>query len=213
MDSHGTALVLIGFQNDYFASDGILHGVIEEAAAATGVLRNTVHLIEPLSPSPVLIVSTPIRFAPDYAELENPVGILKVVKEVGAFKAGGKGSETIPELLHFGERIVEVPGKQGLNAFSNTDLDRVFHDHGVTNIVIAGVVTSVCIDSTGRSATEKGYEVTVLSDCTSGRTLREQDFYCNDILPLYANVIDSQEFLQRLGIGSSQGQPDVECVT
>ena len=63
---------------------------------------------------------------------------------------------------------------------------------------MAGVVCSICIDSTGRSAFERGYKVTMLSNCISGRTVFEQKFYCENIFPLYANVIDSQSFTKEL---------------
>lgn len=200
MDPKQTALILIGYQNDYFAPDGILHEVIEKPSRVTNVLANTLKLVELLSPTPVLIISTPIIFTSDYRELIDPVGILKTIKEAGAFKAGTKGSETVPELRRFGDRIVEVPGKRGLNAFINTDLDNILKKHDITDTVIGGVVTSVCVDSTGRSAFERGYKVSIISDCTSGRTLFEQRFYCEKIFPLYANVIDYSQLLASLGI-------------
>jgi nicotinamidase-related amidase len=200
MDPYKTALILIGYQNDYFASDGILHQVIEETSRIGGTLKNTIDLLERLKATPVLLVSTPIIFTPDYSELVDPVGILKTIVEVGAFKAGEKGSETIPELFSFGERIVKVPGKRGLNAFSNTDLDDLLKEKGIKDVLLAGVVTSICIDSTGRSAFERGYNVSVLSDCTSGRSIVEQDFYFKEIFPIYANVLDHRELLKSLGI-------------
>ncbi|HKA52359.1 MAG TPA: cysteine hydrolase family protein [Candidatus Binatia bacterium] len=200
MDPRQTALVLIGYQNDYFAADGVLCSVIEESSRVTGTLSNTVDLLERLRSSPLLVIATPIVFTRDYSELVEPIGILKTVKEMGAFRAGTKGVETIPELRRFGERIMEVPGKRGLNAFSNTDLDNLFHQRGITHVVLAGVVTSICVDSTGRSAYERGYKVSILSDCTSGRTTFEQDFYCENVFPLYAEVIDHRQLLERLGI-------------
>jgi len=202
MDPQHTALVLIGYQNDYFAADGKLHAVIEESSRVTGTLANTVDLLKRLSATPVLIVATPIGFTPDYSELTEPVGIIKTVKEMGAFKAGTKGAETIPELRRLGERITEVPGKRGLNAFSNTDLENLFQQRAITNVAIAGVVTSICVDSTGRSAFERGYKVAILSDCTSGRTTFEQDFYCENVFPLYAEVIDHVQLLERLGVAT-----------
>lgn len=200
MDPQHTALVLIGYQNDYFASDGVLYQIIEESSRVTGTLANTIDLLERLTDAPVLIVSTPIGFTPDYSELIESVGILKTVKELGAFKAGTKGAETIPELRKFGERIVEAPGKRGLNAFSNTDLDQLLQQREITHVVLAGVATSICVDSTGRSAYERGYKVSILSDCTAGRTTFEQDFYCENVFPLYAEVIDHVQLLQHLGL-------------
>ena len=197
MEPENTALILIGFQNEYFSPQGALYGFL---AGASQVLANTVDLIERLSSKPILIVGTPILFTPDYSELLEPTGILKAIKEVGAFKAGTLGSETLPEIQGFGERIVEVPGKRGLNAFSNTALDDLLKHRGVTNVTLAGVKTSLCIDSTGRSAYEKGYKVSILSDCTSGTDEFEHKFYCERIFPLYAEVIDHEQFLGRLDV-------------
>lgn len=202
MNPQHTALVLIGYQNDYFAIDGVLTRIIEEASRINGALANTVDLLERLQSIPVLIVSTPLGFTPDYSELTEPVGILKTIKEMGAFQVGTKGAATIPEVCRFGDRIVEVPGKRGLNAFSNTDLDHLLQQRGITHVVIAGVVTSICVDSTGRSAFERGYKVAILSDCTSGRTTVEQDFYCQNVFPLYAEALDHNQFLQRLGVAA-----------
>ncbi|MBO93792.1 MAG: isochorismatase [Opitutales bacterium] len=193
---NSSALILIGYQNDYFAADGILHGVIEEVERVNHVLDNTLDLIRRLKDTQALIVATPIIFTEDYSELQEPVGILKIVKENRAFCANTKGSETISELKEFDDRVQEVPGKRGLNAFSNTKLDELLQENGVRDIVFAGAVTSVCVDSSARAAYERGYRVAVLSDCTTGRTIFEQEFYCNEIFPIYAEVLDHGQLLE-----------------
>ncbi|QSJ16873.1 cysteine hydrolase [Nostoc sp. UHCC 0702] len=193
-----TALILIGYQNDYFSPNGILYRVIEESSKVTNVISNTVHLLEHLASTPTLIITTPIFFTPNYEELIEPIGILKTIKESNAFQIGTPGSQTIEALHYFQNRILEVPGKRGFNAFINTNLDGILKEHRITDVVIAGAVTSICIDSTGRSAHEKGYHVTILSDCTSARTVFEQDFYCKNIFPLYADVMPHTELLSRL---------------
>jgi len=195
-----TAVILIGYQNDYFAEDGVLRGVIEEPGRASAVLANTLALIVRLQTTAALLISTPIIFTPDYAELFEPVGILKVIKQLEAFKRGSKGAETVPQLRAFGERILQISGKRGLNAFSNTRLHETLQQQGVRDLVLAGAVTSICIDSTGRAAFEAGYAVHLLSDCTAGRTRIEQSFYCDTIFPLYAEVLDSASLLARLGV-------------
>ena len=195
-ETSSTALILIGYQNDYFSEDGILHSVIEEVERVNHVLSNTLDLIRQLTDTQALIIATPIIFTEDYSELQEPAGILKVVKENKAFCANSKGSETISEFSEFGDRIQEIPGKRGLNAFSNTQLDTLLQETGVKELVFAGAVTSVCIDSSARAAYEKGYRVTILSDCTTGRTIFEQDFYCSDIFPIYAEVLDHGQLLE-----------------
>lgn len=198
MKKNKVAVVLIGYQNDYFAKDGILHSVIE--LNAQSVLNNTMHLVKSLSPTKVPMISTPITFTPNYSELVEPVGILKTIKDVGAFKEGAKGAETIPEIKKFEPRIQSIPGKRGLNAFSNTDLDKILKENNVNSLVIAGVVTSLCIDSTARSAHERGYKVLIVSDCICGRTQTEQNFYLENVFPLYAEVIEHKTLLKKLEI-------------
>ena len=194
-DLEKTAIILIGYQNDYFSSDGLLQGALEDVEGRIKMLAQTETLLEGLKATPALIISTPIVFTPDYRELLEPTGILEVIKDVGAFREGEKGSETIPELRHYGERILEVPGKRGLNAFSNTELEQKLQERNIVDVVIAGVVTSICIDSTGRAAHERGYRVSILGDCTAGRSAFEQDFYLEKIFPLYAHVVGSGALL------------------
>jgi nicotinamidase-related amidase len=193
MKPEKTAIILIGFQNDYFLEDEILRGVVEESSKVTGVLNNTLHLINALDD--VLMISTPIVFSENYPELVEPEGILKTIKEVGAFKKGSSGSQTISQFDQFSGKITEIPGKQGLNAFINTSLEAVLRKNNITNVAFAGTVCSICIDSTGRSAFDKGFHVTMLSDCISGRTVFEQEFFCKEIFTLYANVISSKELI------------------
>ena len=45
-DLSKTALLLIGFQNDYFSPDGILYQVVEESSRVTGVVNNTLALLD-----------------------------------------------------------------------------------------------------------------------------------------------------------------------
>lgn len=195
-----TAVLLIGFQNDYFADTGVLTKAIEEPARVTGTLRNTLALIERLAPTPVRLVTTPIVFTPDYSELQEPVGILKAIKDVGAFRQDSMGSRTIPEFARWSERMAEIPGKRGLNAFSNTQLHDHLASHGIRDLAICGVVASLCIDSSARAAQEFGYRVWIVSDCISGRTVLEQNFYLSEVYPLYATVVTSSALAASLGV-------------
>lgn len=198
LDAAATALVLIGYQEDFFVPGRTLHDRIEDNGRIPQVLANTVELIEQLASSEVVIVSTPLVFTADYSEILAPVGILADIKAVGAFQFGSPGSDGVAELSRFAGRITEISGKRGLDAFVNTGLDDALRQRGITDVVLAGALTSVCVDSTGRSAFERGYRVTVLSDCTFGRTHFEHRYYCEHVFPLYAGVIDSTELRRRL---------------
>lgn len=203
MNPRSTALILVGYQNDYFAADGILRGVVEEPNRVDRVLANTLALIRNLAATELTIIATPIVLEPEYRALANSVGILDTIKKSGAFKAGTVGADTIPEVAALGDRVTYVRGKVGFNAFSNTELDRVLRERQIQHVLVGGMVTSLCIDSTGRAAYERGYSVTILSDCSSARTAAEQTFFCDNVFPLYAGVLDSQQVVGVLAAPSA----------
>jgi nicotinamidase-related amidase len=191
-----TALLLIGFQHDYFDPSGILHGVVEESHRVSGTLANTIQMIETFKDSSMVMINTPIVFSELYEELENPIGILKTIRDVRAFRSGTPGAETIPEIKAYGDRIIELPGKRSFNAFSNTELHSTLQSHGVRRILFAGCVTSICVHASALHAFDLGYDVTMLSDCTSARTPIEQDFFCSDVFPLFSHVMTLEELMK-----------------
>ena len=163
-------------------------------------MQNSLAFIEQLLPTDATVITTPIIFTPDYSELSAPIGILKIIKEKGAFRSGSPGAETIDQVKAFGTDICNIPGKRGLSCFTKTTLHKVLQQHQITDIIIAGAVTSLCIDSAGREATELGYNVTILSDCTVARTSFEQEYYLKEIMPMYATVASSADMIEKLGL-------------
>jgi len=198
MNTHETALILIGYQNDYFSKDGVLRPVIENGERSDTVLRNTVELIDSIKGRDVSMISTPINFSSDYSEMLQADGILAAIKDAKAFREGTPGAEIVNELKAFGDRLIEIPGKRGFNAFVQTGLDAVLAEKGIKNVVFAGAITSICVDSTARAAYEYGYRVFVLEDCTAARTDAEQDLFCGLIFPTYATLTNSKTLAENL---------------
>lgn len=54
--------------------------------------------------------------------------------------------------------------KAECDAFYETGLDELLRDHGFQHLVIAGLVTELCVDSTCRRAVTLGYDLTLVSD-------------------------------------------------
>ena len=59
-----------------------------------------------------------------------------------------------------------VVDKAAYDAFHGTDLEARLRDAGIRRLVVAGVLTNVCVESTVRSAFERGFEVVVVEDAT-----------------------------------------------
>jgi nicotinamidase-related amidase len=53
------------------------------------------------------------------------------------------------------------------DAFLADGLERYLRERGIGHVVLAGVYADVCVDSTARTAFQKGFHVTVLADCTT----------------------------------------------
>lgn len=57
--------------------------------------------------------------------------------------------------------------KNRFDAFLYTDLEVILRAMGVRRLLVSGVVTSICVESTVRSAQQRDFAVTVAADCTS----------------------------------------------
>lgn len=193
-----TAVILIGYQNDFLSPEGALNSVIKDNVEEVDLLKNTRHLIDNLKNTDIHLVVTPILFSEDYSELHDPSGLMETIKNVGAFRREAWGGEIHKDILDYGDRILQLTGKTRFNGFYGTELQAFLNEREIEHLVFAGVITSLCVDSTARAATDLGYSVTVLSDATAARNMDEQHFYCESIFPLYANLETTESFLAKV---------------
>ena len=79
---------------------------------------------------------------------------------------GEAGHDIIPELYPLdSEIVIDKPGK---GAFYATELGDVLRKYGIENLLVCGVTTEVCVNTTVREANDRGYRCVVISDgCAS----------------------------------------------
>ena len=76
---------------------------------------------------------------------------------------GEPGHDIIPELAPApGEPVIDKPGK---GAFYQTDLELMLKNREIDTLLVAGVTTEVCVNTTVREANDRGFRCIVMSDC------------------------------------------------
>jgi len=200
VDPKRTALVLIEYQNDFTTEGGSLHDAVKDVMDETGMLENTKRLVDEARDAGATIIHAPISFAPGYGELGDPnkvYGILKGVIDSNSFVKGTWGVEICDDLTpREGDIVVE--GKRGLDTFATTNLDFVLRSNDIETVVLGGFLTNCCVESTMRSAYEKGYDVITLTDCTAATSEEEQRVATARDYPMFSQPMTSAEVAEAL---------------
>jgi nicotinamidase-related amidase len=146
------ALVLVDIQLDYFP--GGAFPLVEPDAAAVAARA----------------VLDGFR---DSGELVVHVFHVSTDPDASFFRPATPGIEFHPLVAPVeGETVLE---KHQPNSFIGTGLQRVLDDAGVTELVIVGMMSSMCVDSTTRAAHELGYTCTVVADACAAPDLQWGD--------------------------------------
>jgi nicotinamidase-related amidase len=156
----------------------------------------------------------PVLFGPmayteeDYVQhrLQRRCGINRIMFERRMFLAGSWGADFHPDLQPRPDEVVLQPHKT-IDVFQ-TDLPEHLKRRGITHLVIAGMAANLCCESTGRHATELGYDVTFLSDAVGAAGVVAYEAAIRVNYPLIANaVMETQEFVGVLNSASRDFYP------
>jgi len=198
MNPATTALVLIEFQNDFATEGGTLHGAVATVMASTGMLDKAVTAAQATRAAGATVIHSPITFQPGYYEItSHPYGILAGVVDSSSFIKGGWGAEIADVMAPQAGDIV-LEGKRGLDAFASTNLDFILRSKGIQTVVLAGFLTNCCVESTMRSAYERGYEVITLTDVVAATSPEEHDNAIKYDYPMFSKPMTSEEYLAAL---------------
>jgi nicotinamidase-related amidase len=202
MNPATTALVLIEFQNDFTSPGGTLHGAVAGVMESTGMLDKAVAAADAARAAGATVVHCPISFHLGYYEINaNPYGILAGVVGSTSFVKGTWGVDIVDCLSPQPGDIV-IEGKRGLDAFGSTNLDFVLRSKGITTVILAGFLTNCCVESTMRSAYERGFEVITLTDVVAATSQEEHDNAIKYDYPMFSKPMTAAECLAVLAGGT-----------
>lgn len=88
-----------------------------------------------------------------------------------------------------------VVTKRRVSAFAGSDLEVVLRTLGVRHLVLTGIATSGVVLSTLREASDKDFQLTVLSDLCADRDEEVHRVLTTKVFPRQATVVTSPEWL------------------
>lgn len=167
---HKTALVLIDMQRDFLEPNGFGESLGNDISQVRTSIQPCVELLQHWRQLELPVIHTREGHLPDLSDVPaNKLALgngLKIgdVGPMGRLLIRGElGHALIPELAPLAhEKIIDKPGK---GAFYNTDLDDYLKTLAVDTLVIGGVTSEVCVQSTIREATDRGYRCIAVEDC------------------------------------------------
>ncbi len=150
--------------------------------------------------------------------LEKTRSILRAVVHLKMTKIPGLLSEAMQE--HYARRAIErkydpaygefygvIPSgedvvipKYKYSGFVSTYLDQFLRANRIETLIITGVATNVCVESTARDGFMRDYHVVVPRDLTEGTSVEAKDYSLKNIDLFFGEVVDSPELLRCWGL-------------
>lgn len=112
-----------------------------------------------------------------------------------------------PEASHLApdlhvEATDTVIAKRQWGAFYGTELDQLLRRNHVKTIIMAGFATNMGVESTARSAFDRGYELVFAEDAMSSFSAEGHKFSCQDVFTMMGRVRSTEHILRALRAGT-----------
>ncbi len=190
-----TAVIVIDVQQEFFADGGVIDLMGDDPAPMRAMIPRLAAFLDKARGLARLVVFTKQTYV---TEFRSPV-----VEEHQA--RSGMKRPPRPEAEEFygiqpAATDVVMP-KNRYSAFVGTPLDMMLRANGITTLVLTGVATNVCVESTARQAYTLDYYVVVPRDLTGGANETAKEMSLLNIDRYFGEVVDSDDVLRAWGIG------------
>ena len=166
-----TALLIIDMQRDFLEPGGFGAALGNDVSLLRAAVEPCRAVLAAARKAGITVIHTREGHRPDLSDAPR----LKVERGDPALRIGAAGPmgrilvrgepghDIIPELYPApGEPVIDKPGK---GAFCQTDLELILRNRGIETLLVCGVTTEVCVNTTVREANDRGFRCIVLSDC------------------------------------------------
>lgn len=170
-EPHRCALVIIDMQRDFLEPGGFGDALGNDVSRLRQIVPTVTGLLAAFRNQNLPVIHTVECHRPDLSDCPPAKlrrgGALKIGDRgpMGRILVAGEpGNAIIPELTPLtGEIVLEKPGK---GAFCRTNLETILREKEITHLMITGVTTEVCVQTTMREANDRGYECLLVEDAT-----------------------------------------------
>jgi nicotinamidase-related amidase len=168
------ALIVVDMQNGFCHPDGSLPRLGLGLAGADAAVRNTATAVQQARRAGLPVIFTRHQYRPGRADEGQRLSELSGgLATVNGLAAGSWDADVVDE-LGFGPDDLVID-KVRFDAFLWTSLDPLLRGLGAEHLLVCGVVTNICVESTVRAAFMRDYPVTLLADCCAAQTERLHD--------------------------------------
>ena len=168
----GVALIVIDMQRDFVEPGGFGETLGNDVMRLQAIVPTVGRLIGLFREAGWPVIHTREGHKPDLSDCPpakrlrgNPTLRIGDAGPMGRILIHGEpGHGIVPDLAPLpGEIVIDKPGK---GSFYATGLGEILKQKNITHLVIAGVTTEVCVQTTMREANDRGYECLLVSDAT-----------------------------------------------
>jgi nicotinamidase-related amidase len=206
-DPKTTALLMIDFQRDFVDPGGFGEALGNDVSLLRRAVPHAERVLKAARARGLLVIHTREGHRPDLTDCppaKKARGRLKAgIGDPGPMGRilvrGEEGHDIVKELYpEPGEPVVDKPGK---GAFYATDLEGILRHREIRQLVVCGVTTEVCVNTTVREANDRGYDCLVLEDCVASYFPEFQKAALSMVKAqggIFGWVSDSRRFLESL---------------
>ncbi len=196
----GTALLFIDPYNDFLAEKGKMWPAVSEVARSVDLHANLTRVRAAIREAgiPIFILPHHRHKPTDFDGWAHPTPFQLGAHEAKLFAADSWGGEFYEG---FGPEPGDIVVKEHWSgsSFANTDLDVQLRQHGITHVILIGLIANTCIETSGRYASELGYHVTLVRDATASFSPEAMHAAHKINGPTYAHaILDTAELLKKL---------------